>query len=80
MKNKKISTRKITLICIVLMVLMLFFTGYSFGKGFAETQVEALGKIAKPILIVDNNEMLNITSLDKQSNYEFIVRNYNDNR
>jgi hypothetical protein len=74
-KDKK---REITLVLIILMVFILFFTGYSFGKGSSKIDVEADGKIAEPILIVENNEPVSLSNTNTSGYYDFIVKNYNE--
>lgn len=63
-----------------MMVIVLFFSGYSIGKGIFETDIKTIAKIAKPILIVDNSPTINITSLNNMGNYEFKIRNYDNNQ
>lgn len=75
MKNKK---REITIIAIIGMVLILFFTGYSFGKGFSDTTVNTSAEIAEPILIVDNNPSINITTINNKGYYDFKIKNYDE--
>ena len=77
-KNIKEKRREITLIAVTLMVMTLFFTGYSLGKGFGETKIEANGKIAEPILIVENNPPVTITTTNNSGWYDFKVKNYDE--
>ena len=74
-KNKK---REITLICVTIMVMILFFSGCSIGKAISSTQIKSNGEIAKPILIVENNPKIDITSKQKEGNYIFYVKNYDE--
>ena len=74
-QNKK---REITLICITIMVMILFFSGCSIGKAISSTQIKSNGAVAKPILVVENNPEINITSKQKEGNYTFYVKNYNE--
>lgn len=77
-KNIKQKRREITLIAIVVMVIILFFTGYSLGKGFSNTYIEANAKIAEPILIVENNPPVTITSTNNSGLYNFKIKNYDE--
>lgn len=74
-KNK---TREITLICITTMVMVLFFSGYSIGKIFSNTQIKASGTIAEPVFIVENSSEINLTETQNEGNYIFSVKNYNE--
>ena len=56
----KIKRREITLILVSIMVLVLFFSGYSMGKEYSNTNIEASSKIAEPILTVENNPVVEI--------------------
>lgn len=76
LKNKK---REITLILVTIMVLLLFFSGYSMGKEYSSIQVEASSQIAKPILIVENNPTIEIDGKKEKEFYKFKVKNYQEN-
>lgn len=76
LKNKK---REITLILVTIMVLLLFFSGYSMGKEYSSIQVEASNQIAKPILIVENNPTIEIDGKKEKEFYKFKVKNYEEN-
>lgn len=75
-KNKK---REITLALVSVMVLTLFFSGYSMGKGFSSTEIVTTGKIAEPILIVENSPVKEINGKKESESYEFRVKNYKQN-
>lgn len=74
----KISKREITLIIISMMVIILFFSGFSIGKGFFETDIKTSAEIAEPILMVENNPKININEKDNIGSYEFKVKNFNE--
>ena len=78
LKNIKEKRREITLIAIILMVIVLFFTGFSFGKGLTNTDIEVSSKIAEPILIVENNPPVTITTTNNTAFYDFKVKNYDE--
>ena len=73
----KIRKREVVLLLIIMMVITLFISGYSMGKGVSETKVNANTKIAKPILEVENNPEITITATSQKSTYDFKVKNYN---
>ncbi len=75
-KNKK---RELTLILVSSMVLGLFFSGYSMGKEASSTTVETKAKIAEPILIVENNPIVEVNGKKQKEYYEFKVKNYKEN-
>ncbi len=75
----KIKRREITLILVSIMVLVLFFSGYSMGKEYSNTNIEASSKIAEPILIVENNPVIEINGKKQKEYYDFKVKNYREN-
>ena len=75
-KNKK---REITLILVNIMVLTLFFTGNSMGKGYSKTKIEVNGKIAEPILVVENSPIIEMDGKEEKVFYDFKVKNYKQN-
>ena len=75
LKNKK---RELTLIIVIMIVLTLFFTGYSIGKGLADTTIKTRAEIAEPILVVENGEHINIMGATNEGVYDFKVKNFND--
>ena len=70
--------REITLIIIISMVILFFFSGFSLGKGVNKTNVNAKVEIAKPILEVENNSAVDIKTTEDKGEYEFIVKNYDE--
>ena len=79
--KEKIKNRKkeIIIISIITIILVLFFTGYSMGKGFSRKDVNGQTEIAKPILEVENGTSLDISNTNNSGIYEFKVKNYNEN-
>lgn len=75
-KNKK---RERTLILVSIMVLTLFFAGNSLGKGYSSTRIEANSKIAKPILVVENSPVIEMSGKSQKEYYNFKVKNYKEN-
>lgn len=79
--KEKIKNRKkeIIIISMITIILVLFFTGYSMGKGFSRKDVNGQTEIAKPILEVENGTSLDISNTNNSGIYEFKVKNYNEN-
>lgn len=75
----KIQKREAIVLLIIVMVASLFVSGYSMGKGISETKINSSTQIAKPILEVENNPEITITSSNQKSTYDFKVKNYNSN-
>lgn len=74
--NKKFS---IISILIILLTILLFCSGYSLGKELSNVEINATGEIAKPILVVNNNEPIEINSESSKGYYDFKIKNYNEN-
>ena len=74
-KNKR---KEITIIFIVLVILIFFFSGFSMGKGFSKKDINGNTEVAKPILQVENGNSLEISNTNKKGTYEFKVKNYNE--
>lgn len=75
LKSKK---RELTLIIVITIVLTLFFTGYSIGKGLADTTIKAKAEVAEPILVVENGEHINIMGATNEGIYDFKVKNFDN--
>lgn len=78
-RQLKFKRREITLAIVSIMVLILFFSGYSMGKEYSSTNIETNAKIAEPILIVENNPVIEINGKKQKEYYEFKVKNYKEN-
>lgn len=76
LKNKR---REITLILVSIMVLVLFFSGYSMGKEQSNISVDTNAQIAEPILVVENSPVMEINGKKQRQYYDFKVKNYNEN-
>lgn len=76
LKSKK---REITLVLVSVMIVALFFSGYSMGKEYSDTKIETNAKIAEPILIVENNPMIEINGKKEREYYNFKVKNHKEN-
>lgn len=73
-----IKRREITLILVSIMVLLLFFSGYSMGKEYRSISFEANGKIAEPIMIVENSPTVEVNGDNDKEYYYFKVKNYKE--
>ena len=78
-KPVKIKRREITLILVSIMVLILFFSGYSMGKEYSSIKLDTNAKIAEPILIVENSPTLQIDGKKQNEYYDFKIKNYKEN-
>ena len=76
MKDKK---REITIIFISVITLLLFFSGYSIGKAYQKTNIHGNAEIAKPILVEENNPVVEIDGRNEKQYYNFKVKNSNEN-
>lgn len=75
-KNKK---REITLAIVISIMMIFFLSGFSMGKEMNKTNIETTGKIAVPILKVENQEPIEIVNKGQTGIYTFKVKNYNEN-
>ena len=76
LKNRK---KEISIIFIIAIILIFFFSGFSMGKGYSKNDINGVAEIAKPIIQVENGNSLEINNQNKEGIYEFKVKNYNDN-
>lgn len=76
LKNKK---REITLILVNIMVLSLFFSGYSMGKEYSHVAIETNAMVAEPILVVENGSRVEINDEKTKDYYNFKVKNHREN-
>lgn len=75
----KAKRREITLILVSIMVLVLFFSGYSLGKEQSIIKFDTNAKIAEPILVVENNPAIEINGKNHKEYYDFKVKNHKEN-
>ena len=61
------------------MVLGLFFSGSSMGKQYSSTNIETNGKIAEPIITVENSPIIKIDGKKEREYYNFKIKNYKEN-
>ena len=81
MKDKKhlIKWAELVVIFIMIIVLLLFFSGYSMGKVYQSTNIQTNAKIAEPILVVENNPVLEVNGREEKQYYNFKVKNNREN-
>lgn len=70
--------RELTLVLVSIMVLLLFFSGYSLGKEHSSINVNTNAKIAEPILIVENSPEIAVDGKNPKKQYDFKVKNYKE--
>ena len=74
----KKRNKEVTIIFIIAIILIFFFSGFSMGKGFSKKDVNGQTEIAKPILQVENGTNLEINNSNNKGIYTFKVKNYNE--
>lgn len=78
-KSQKNHKRTVILILLCILIIVLFFSGYSMGKEYSNTIVETKARIAKPILIVENSPVVELNGKKQREYYDFKVKNYQEN-
>ena len=71
--------KELILILTIAIIIALFFSGYSLGKEYTSTNIETSGKIAEPILIVENSPIIEVDGRKEREDYSFTVKNYKEN-
>jgi len=75
LKNKR---KEILIIASVIIIITLFFSGYSLGKEYSSTFIETHAKIAEPILIVENSPTIEVDGRQEKEYYKFKIKNYKE--
>ena len=73
----KILKKKQKYIFIIFIIGITFVSGVSIGKAIYTTNIKNTTEIAKPILEIEKGEEISITENNKQGEYSFTVKNYN---
>lgn len=74
---KKINIKKsVILVGLIILLFVLFLSGFSMGKGYARSDIQGITQVARPIVEVENGKAINITNKNTEGNYEFKVKNY----
>ena len=74
----KVKKRELTVTFIIMITMLLFFSGYSLGKAYLSTDITVNGKIAEPILVVENNPVVQIDGTNEKEYYNFKIKNTNE--
>lgn len=80
MKKEKIKfkIKKICKNCLIfIFTMIILFSGYSLAKYIDEVYVKYTMQYAEPILVIENDEIIQITTDNNYGIYQFQVRNYN---
>lgn len=75
LKNRK---KQLSISIIIAIILILFFSGFSMGKGYSKNDINGVAEIAKPIIQVENGSSIEINNKNAEGVYEFKVKNYNE--
>ncbi len=79
-RENKRKKQEIFIICIIVIIGITFFSGVTVGKAVYNTNIKNNTKIAKPILEVEKDSEIIITEDNKNGEYHFTVKNYNQAR
>lgn len=77
-KKEQNNSKIITLVFIIFIIILLLLCGYTFAKTIDNVLIKSENPISEPILIVENNPSIDITSKNNSGIYEFKVKNYNN--
>lgn len=78
-KLEKKRDHKILIIIIIIFIIILLFVGYTFAKSIESVMIKTTSQIAEPILVIDNDPNLEVTTIENEATYNFTIRNYNEN-
>ena len=78
--NKKIKHRKkeVIFIIIVIITMILLFSGVSLAKAYSKTKIETKAEIVEPILKIEGDSTISITKSEEKKSYNFKVKNYDE--
>lgn len=78
--DRKIKDRKkeVIRIIIIIMTMILLFSGVSLAKAFSKIKIETKAEIAEPILKIEGDSTINITRSEEEKSYNFKVKNYDE--
>lgn len=65
-------------IIIIIMTMILLFSGVSLAKAFSKIKMETKAEIAEPILKIDGDSTININKSEEKKSYNFKVKNYDE--
>lgn len=70
--------KKQTILIMLIFSLLIFLSRDTLGKYFSKTNIEVNSEIAKPILKIEGDEILDISNLKEKETYKFKVKNYDE--
>ena len=79
-RENKRKKQEVFIICIIVIIGITFFSGVTVGKAVYNTNIKNNTEIAKPILEVEKDSEILITEDNKNGEYHFIVKNYNQEK
>lgn len=65
-------------IIIIIMTMILLFSGVSLAKAFSKIKIETKAEIAEPILKIEGDSTININKSEEKKSYNFKVKNYDE--
>ncbi len=74
-KKEKSKKRELAISFIITITLLIVFSGYSMGKAYQNTSIQAKAKVAEPIMIVENNPVIQMNGKNEKEYYNFKVKN-----
>lgn len=78
-KKEKTINKNIKIILILFLIILFLTTGYAFAKNMAQIMINSKTEVAEPILIVENDSCIEISSPNKRGVYNFKIKNYDEN-
>ena len=68
---------KVKKIILIIIITIIIFAKNSFGKYFTRFQLESNNEITEPVISIENDETININSINNKT-YNFKIKNYNN--
>lgn len=68
---------KVKKIILIIIITIIIFSKNSFGKYFTRFQLESNNEITEPVISIENDETININSINNKT-YNFKIKNYNN--
>ena len=68
---------KVKKIIFIIIITIIIFSKNSFGKYFTRFQLESNNEITEPVISIENDETININSINNKT-YNFKIKNYNN--
>lgn len=77
-KKQNIINKNIKIVLILFVIILFLTTGYAFAKSVSQVVLNSKTEIAKPILVVENDSCIEISSPNKRGVYNFKIKNYDE--